>query len=149
MCALKSRGMSVVCTWGLRGIFFHTCNFLCSSPTVLCAFVQVLSSTYVPYNIPLSLILRILCSSTFVHTSDLLLTICCLTNFMLKYAACVLLTICVSPPLEASNFKPPSTTPPNSIAATIEFTSPCNQTSLSSNCDSNLYHHHVKNCPPL
>jgi len=74
MCALKSRGMSVVCTWGLRGIFFHTNNFLCSSPTVLCAFVQVLSSTYVPYNIPLSLILRILCSSTFVHTSDLLLS---------------------------------------------------------------------------
>ena len=58
MCALKSCGMSVVCTWGLRGIFFPTYNFLCSSPTVLCAFVQVLSSTYVPYNIPLSLILR-------------------------------------------------------------------------------------------
>ena len=57
MCALKSRGMYVVCTWGLRWFFFHTCNFLCSSPMVLCAFVQVLSSTYVPYNIPLSLIL--------------------------------------------------------------------------------------------
>ena len=24
MCALKSRGMSAVCTWGLRGIFFLT-----------------------------------------------------------------------------------------------------------------------------
>jgi hypothetical protein len=43
---------------GAKGNFFHTCNFLCSSPTVMCAFVQVLSSTYVPYNIPLSLILR-------------------------------------------------------------------------------------------
>jgi hypothetical protein len=36
MCALKSRGMSAVCTWGLREIFFlHMC-FLCSSPMVLC-----------------------------------------------------------------------------------------------------------------
>jgi hypothetical protein len=24
MCALKSRGMSAVCTWGVRGIFFLT-----------------------------------------------------------------------------------------------------------------------------
>ena len=37
MCALKSRGMSAVCTWGLRGIFFLHLYFLCSSPTVLCA----------------------------------------------------------------------------------------------------------------
>jgi hypothetical protein len=37
MCALKSCGMSVVCTWGLRGIFFLHLYFLCSSPTVLCA----------------------------------------------------------------------------------------------------------------
>jgi hypothetical protein len=37
MCALKSCGMSAVCTWGLRGIFFLHLYFLCSSPTVLCA----------------------------------------------------------------------------------------------------------------
>ena len=37
MCALKFRGMSAVCTWGLRGIFFLHLYFLCSSPTLLCA----------------------------------------------------------------------------------------------------------------
>jgi len=37
MCVLKSCGMSAVCTWGLRGIFFSYSYFLCSSPTVLCA----------------------------------------------------------------------------------------------------------------
>jgi hypothetical protein len=37
MGVLKSRGMSAVCIWGLRGIFFSYLYFLCSSPTVLCA----------------------------------------------------------------------------------------------------------------
>ena len=36
MCALKSCGVSVVCTWELRGIFFLHLYFLCSSLTVLC-----------------------------------------------------------------------------------------------------------------
>ena len=37
MCTLISRGMSVACTWELRGIFFLHLYFSCSSPTVLCA----------------------------------------------------------------------------------------------------------------
>ena len=39
MCALKSRGMSAVCTWELRGNFFltHALFVLFSHSTVLCA----------------------------------------------------------------------------------------------------------------
>ena len=37
MCALKSCGMSAVCTWGVRGFFFLTLVLFGSSPTVLCA----------------------------------------------------------------------------------------------------------------
>jgi hypothetical protein len=35
MCALKSRGMSVVCTWGLRGIFFLVLFVLFSHGSLL------------------------------------------------------------------------------------------------------------------
>ncbi len=51
MCALKSRGMSVVCTWGLRGIFFLTLVlFVLSSHGAVRCFVAGLFPTYVPYN---------------------------------------------------------------------------------------------------
>jgi hypothetical protein len=51
MCALKSRGMSAVCTWGLRGILFLTLVLfvLISHGAVRC-FVAGLFPTYVPYN---------------------------------------------------------------------------------------------------
>ena len=121
MCALKSRGMSAVCTWGLRGIFFLTLIlfvlfyhgavcFLCESffLSMYCTIVLFPTYTILYY----FLILRNLCLTKLrayqlVRTSDHL----------------------PSHHLDASNFKPPSTTPPNSIA-TIEFTSPCNQTSF-------------------
>jgi hypothetical protein len=52
MCALKSRGMSAVCTWGLREIFFltHVLFVLISHGAVHC-FVAGLFPTYVPYNV--------------------------------------------------------------------------------------------------
>ncbi len=80
MCALKSRGMSVVCTWGLRGIFFLILVLFVLFPTVLCACVCVLFPAYVLYNSPLSYVHTVLFSNT--------------PDFMLKYPACVLLTIC-------------------------------------------------------
>ena len=81
MCVLKSRGMSVVCTWGLRGIFFLTLVlFVLFSHHGAVCIVFVLFPTYVPYNSPLSYV----CTVQFSNTP----------NFMLKYAACVLLTIC-------------------------------------------------------
>ncbi len=55
MCVLKSRGMSAVCTWGVRGIFFSDLYFLCSSLTVLCAALWrssfLCSVPYVPYKL--------------------------------------------------------------------------------------------------
>ena len=99
MCALQSRGMSVVCTWGLRGIFFLHLYFLWSSPTALCAVVWVLFPTRtILYNIctPFSYTRYVKFSNT--------------PNFM-SSTSCVLLTIC---PLTTwrptSNFKPPSNT---------------------------------------
>ncbi len=68
MCALKSRGMSVVCTWELRGIFFLTLVlFVLFSHGAVRCFVAGLFPTYVPYI--QFLILRILrtacvCTST-------------------------------------------------------------------------------------
>jgi len=117
MCAFKSRGVSVVCTWGLRGIFFLILVLFVLFPMVLCAFVWVLFPTFVLYNSPLSYVHTVLFSST--------------SGFMLKYAVCVLLTICRLTTwrhLTSSLLQPH---PRNSIA-TIEFTSPpCNQTSFS------------------
>jgi len=44
MCALKSCGMSVVCTWGLRGIFFLTLvHFVLFSHGAVCFCVSTLS----------------------------------------------------------------------------------------------------------
>ena len=50
MCALKSRGMSVVCTWELRGIFFLTLVlFVLFSHGAVRCFVAGLFPTYVLY----------------------------------------------------------------------------------------------------
>ncbi len=47
MCALKSRGMSVVCTWELRGIFFLTLElFVLFSLGAVRCFVAALFPTY-------------------------------------------------------------------------------------------------------
>jgi len=125
MRTLKSRCMSVVCTWGLRGFFFLHLYFWCSSPTVLCAFVRVLFPTYVPYKSPLSYV----CTVQFSNTP----------KFMLKYAACVLLTICRLTTwrhLSSSLLQPHPLTP----------SPPPSNSHL---CSSISYHHHVKKCPPL
>jgi hypothetical protein len=57
MCALKSRGMSAVCTWGLRGICFLTlvlfvlishsasCALLCGSPLSYACTHRAISKT--------------------------------------------------------------------------------------------------------
>jgi hypothetical protein len=52
MCALESRGMSAVCTWGLRGIFFLTLVLfvLISHGAVRCFVAGLFPTTYVPYN---------------------------------------------------------------------------------------------------
>ena len=51
MSDLKSRGMSVVCTWGLRGIFFLTLLlFLLFSHGAVRCFVAALCPMYVLYN---------------------------------------------------------------------------------------------------
>ena len=58
MCALKSRGMSVVCTWGLRGAFsrlvfflwFPPAHLVCHSP--LCKYVPNLPYVYQNSNTP-------------------------------------------------------------------------------------------------
>jgi hypothetical protein len=50
MCALKSCGMSVVCTWELRGIFFLTLVlFVLFSHGAVRCFVAGLFPTYVLY----------------------------------------------------------------------------------------------------
>jgi hypothetical protein len=125
MWALKSRGMSVVCTWGLRGIFFLTLVlFVLFSHGAVHCFVAALFPTYVPYNSPLSYV----CTVQFSNTP----------KFMFKYPECVLLTICRlttwrRPTSSLLQPHPISPLPPplNSL--------PC----------SNSHHHHVKKCPPL
>jgi hypothetical protein len=50
MCALKSRGMSAVCTWGLRIFFLTLVLFVLISHVAVRCFVAGLFPTYVPYN---------------------------------------------------------------------------------------------------
>ena len=104
MCVLKSHGMSAVCTWGLRGIFFLTFTF-CALLLQCCVLLCGSHLSYVCTVQVQTLILQSFWGMTYMRTSDHL----------------------PSHHLEASDFMPPSTTPHNSIA-TIEFTPPCNQT---------------------
>ena len=55
MCALKSCGMSAVCTWGLRGIFFLTKLFVLFYHGAVCFLCEsFFLSMYILYNSPLS-----------------------------------------------------------------------------------------------
>ncbi len=119
MCVLKSCGMSAVCTWGVRGIFFQTCTFraLLSQCCVLLCGGHL---SYVEYHM----------YRTNSNTP----------NFLLKYKLrAYFWPSATIPPGGVYFFVPPSTTPHNSIAAmnshlrvtklhfsisAIEFTSP-------------------------
>ncbi len=77
MCTLKSCGMTVVCTWELRGIFFLTLVlFVLFSHGAVRCFVAGLFPTYVLSTVQF-LILRILRTACVCCTSD----ICRLTIF--------------------------------------------------------------------
>jgi hypothetical protein len=77
MCALKSRGMSAVCTWGLRGIFFLTlvlfelishgasCALLCGRPLSYVCTYRTISKTP-----------NFMLSTNCVHMRMVLMTIC-------------------------------------------------------------------------
>jgi hypothetical protein len=68
MCVLKSHGMSAVCTWGLRGIFFLTTCTFCALLPRCCVLLCGSHLSYVCTE--QTLILLIFWGMTCVRTSD-------------------------------------------------------------------------------